>query len=138
MGQSIDEPELRAEQPMDRQPPIVKPGHGLDRGERRLEDEPGGQLVRRDLYTHHRPHRDLHGPRRPKRAPKQDDPFWWDKAGPLKLIIGTKRVLVESLFRRRALAAPIATVIEEEHRQTESVQFPQIFEPMNDIARVPV
>src|SRR5215467_3860999 len=128
MGQSIDQPEFRAEQPMDGQPPIVKPGHGLDRGERRLEDEPGGQLVPRDLYGH----------RRPQRAPKQDDSFWSDQAGPRKLIIGTKRVLVESLFRRRALAAPIATVIEEEHRQTESVQFSQIFEPMNDIARIPV
>lgn len=49
LRQAIDQSKIRSEQPMDRQPAVMKLGHRFDRRKCRFEDQPCGRLLNGQL-----------------------------------------------------------------------------------------
>src|SRR5580765_815605 len=59
-------------------------------------------------------------------------------SGSGQVIVRPERILIQPLFRRRPLAAPIATIVENEDGQSDPVEFAHILQPVDDISRVPM
>ena len=47
-----------------------------------------------------------------------------------------QRILIQPLFRWPSLASTIAAIVEQEHGQSEAVEFAQILQPIDNIPRV--
>ncbi|TKS63457.1 MAG: hypothetical protein EWM73_01422 [Nitrospira sp.] len=125
---AIDQFEVCPKQPMDRHPTVMELGHRFDRWKRRFQNQPRSRLLHGKFPCHSRT----------ERAPKDHDPLRLDHVNSREIIVRPERILIEPLLRRSPLAPTIATIVENKNRQSDPVEFAQILQPVDDIARIPM
>jgi hypothetical protein len=128
MRKSIDQFEVCAQQPVDRQPAIMELGHRFNRGKRRFEDQSRGGLLR-GQFPCDRP---------AERATEQDHALGANHSGSREVVVRAERILVKPLFRWSSQAPTVAAIVEEKDRQSQLVEEFQILETVSNIAGIPM